>query len=102
MRTVSLQDLQDQVAEYVGAAQAGETVSITADGKVVAEIVPARSRSILSDEEILEQGVREGWLTRAKVDWREPLPDRGPPPPDEPDVPFDVLMAELAMDREDR
>jgi antitoxin (DNA-binding transcriptional repressor) of toxin-antitoxin stability system len=103
MRKVEIAALKSKLKEYVRAAEAGETVLVTDRDRVVAELSPPRRRDgDASEEAILEQGAREGWLTRAKADWREPLPDYGPAPSDDPDVPFDVLMAELARDREDR
>ena len=103
MRTVEIAALRSKLNEYVRAAEAGETVLVTDRDRVVAELSPPRQRSgDASEEAILERGAREGWLTRAKRDWREPLPDRGPPPPDAPGIPFEVLMADLADAREDR
>jgi prevent-host-death family protein len=103
VRKVGIKVLKNKLSEYVRAAEAGETVLVTDRDRVVAELIPPRQRDGgASEEAILEQGAREGWLTRAEASWREPLTDYGPAPPDDPDVPFDVLMAELARDREDR
>ncbi|MGA0598938.1 type II toxin-antitoxin system Phd/YefM family antitoxin [Enterovirga sp. CN4-39] len=103
MRTVGIKVLEGRLSEYVRAAEAGETVLVTDHDRVVAELGPPRRlASDPSVEAIREQGRREGWLTPAKRDWREPLPDRGPPPADDPDIPFEQLMADLARDREDR
>ena len=103
MRTVGIATLKSKLNEYVRAAEAGETVLVTDRDRVVAELSPPRQRAMdASVEAILEQGRLEGWLTPAKRDWRKPLPDRGPPPADEPGIPFEVLMADLADAREDR
>ena len=103
MRTVAIAALRSKLNEYVLAAEAGETLLVTDRDRVVAELSPPRQRSgDACKEAFLERGAREGWLTRAKRDRTEPLPDRGPPPPDAPGIPFEVLMADLADAREDR
>ena len=93
MRTVGLKTLKNKLSEYVRLAAAGETVVITDRGRVVAEIVPPRSKP----ESIIERGVREGWITPAI---------RGPdwPPPRNPikGYTLEQLLAELDKDREDR
>ena len=93
MRTVGLKTLKNRLSEYVRLAAAGETVVITDRGRVVAEIVPPRSKP----ESIIERGVREGWITPAI---------RGPdwPPPRNPTKGYTLeqLLAELDKDREDR
>ena len=93
MRTVGLKTLKNRLSEYVRLAAAGETVVITDRGRVVAEIVPPRSKP----ESIIERGVREGWITPAI---------RGPdwPPPRNPikGYTLEQLLAELDKDREDR
>lgn len=102
MRTVGIKVLKNKLSEYVRAAEAGETVAVTDRGRVVAEIVPPRPGSNGSVEAFLERGAREGWLTRAERDWREPLPEPGRAPEGDPDIPFDTLMEDLAKDRADR
>lgn len=103
MRTVGIKVLKDRLSEYVRVAEAGETVAVTDRGRVVAEIGPPRRRSAdTSVDAFLERGAREGWITRAERDWREPLPDLGPPPADDPGIPFETLMEDLAKDRADR
>lgn len=95
MREVGLKTLKNKLSEYVRLAAAGETVIITDRDRVVAEIVPPRPGTGLTPFE--EKGVREGWLTPARI--RD-----GSPPPSKP-VPgltFEQLMADLARDREDR
>lgn len=101
MRTVGIKVLKNRLSEYVRAAGAGETVLVTDRDRVVAELVPPRSRIGRSAEEILAEGIREGWYTPAEADWRESIEDE-PPPAGDRGVPFDRLMADLAKDREDR
>jgi antitoxin (DNA-binding transcriptional repressor) of toxin-antitoxin stability system len=105
MRTVGIKVLKNKLSEYVRAAEAGETVLVTDRDRVVAELSPPR-RGVpdASVEAILEQGRREGWLTPAKRSREEfvaALRSRRVFA-DDPGVPFEQLMADLARDREDR
>jgi antitoxin (DNA-binding transcriptional repressor) of toxin-antitoxin stability system len=96
MRSVGLKVLKNKLSEYVRLAAGGETVLVTDRDRVVAEIVPPQQgRSAQLTDAFLAQGVREGWLTPAKV-------RSAKPPPRKPAVPFDELMDELQRDREDR
>lgn len=99
MQRVGIKALKNNLSQYVRAAAAGERVLVTDRDKVVAELVPPRPVATTSEEFVL-RGVREGWLSPATR--KGPLPDRGPPPPDEPPVSFERLMEDLARDREDR
>ncbi len=101
MRSVGIKVLKNKLSEYVRAAQAGETVLVTDRDRVVAELVPPR-RIPASDEEFVSIGVREGWLTPAEIHHTVPLPEFGPPDPDDQIVTLEQLMADLARDREDR
>jgi antitoxin (DNA-binding transcriptional repressor) of toxin-antitoxin stability system len=104
MRTVEIAALKSKLNEYVRAAEAGETVLVTDRDRVVAELSPPRQRrGNASEEAILEQGAREGWLSRAKRSREEfvaALQTR--PSSDDPGIPFEKIMADLARDREDR
>jgi prevent-host-death family protein len=95
MRSVGLKELRDKLGEYVRLATAGETVLVTDRGHVVAEIVPPQRRG-LAEDEFLAKGVREGWLTPARV------VDGTPPPAGKRVMSFEELMHEVASDREDR
>lgn len=101
MRSVGIEILQTNLGEYVRAASGGETVLVTDRDRVVAELHPPR-RKPMSDDEFLAMGVREGWLTPAKIPHTEPLQEDGPAPDDEEVVSFARLMKDLARDREDR
>jgi prevent-host-death family protein len=96
MTTVGLKTLKNKLSKYVRLAASGETVVITDRNRVVAEIVPPRQPPDKA-ESVLERGVREGWITPAKI--RD-----GSPPPRKPikGYSFDQLMADLERDREDR
>ena len=96
MTTVGLKTLKNKLSEYVRLAASGETVVITDRNRVVAEIVPPRQPPDKA-ESVLERGVREGWITPAKI--RD-----GSPPPRKPvkGYSFEQLMADLERDREDR
>lgn len=93
MRTVGMKTLKNKLSECVRAAAAGETVVITDRGRAVAELIPPRKPT----ESVIEQGIREGWIT--------PAADRsGTPPPRKP-IPgytLEQLLADLDKDRADR
>jgi antitoxin (DNA-binding transcriptional repressor) of toxin-antitoxin stability system len=94
MRTVGIKILKNKLSEYVRLAAGGETVLVTDRDRVVAELGPPQtSRNVQSEDDFIAQGVREGWLTPAKV--------RGVVPPRKPVIPFDQLMADLEKDRAD-
>lgn len=95
MRSVGLKVLKNKLSEYVRLASAGETVLVTDRDRIVAELVPPRNRN-LTEDAFLAKGVREGWLTPARIT------DGSPPPAGKPVVGFEDLMREIAADREDR
>ena len=94
MPTVGLKILKNKLSEYIRRAAAGETVVVTDRNRVVAEIVPPRQQE---SENLIERGVREGWLRPAKRDANWPPPRRPIP-----GLTLEQLMAELDSDREDR
>ena len=123
MAIVGLKMLKNGLSEYIRLVQAGETVTVTDRGRVVAEIVPPRAEpsSPEGDRELREhnapawlgrqasphspidvegweqRGVREGWLTPALI--RD-----GSPPPRMPvkGLTLEQLLQDLERDREDR
>jgi antitoxin (DNA-binding transcriptional repressor) of toxin-antitoxin stability system len=105
MRTVGIKILKNKLSEYVRAAEAGETVLVTDRDRVVAELSPPQRR--VPDASVaanLEQGRKEGWLTPAKRSREEfvaTLRSRRVSS-DDPGIPFEQLMADLARDRENR
>jgi antitoxin (DNA-binding transcriptional repressor) of toxin-antitoxin stability system len=97
MRSVALKTLESQVTEYVGLAQRGETVLITDQDHIIAELTPPREvrRDPLIDNPALAEAVRVGWITPASV-------VSGVPPPRLPVAPLRDLLQELDADRADR
>ena len=93
MISVGLKTLKNKLSEYVRLAASGETVVITDRERVVAELVPPRQPS----ESVIEQGIREGWITPARRPFG-PLPPRHPIP----GLTLEQLLADLDADREDR
>jgi len=97
MRSVGLKVLKNKLSEYVHAATRGETILVTDRDRVVAELVPPQTnRKALLEEKFFARGIREGWLTPAKIPPTEPLPPR------KPVMTHEELMRGLDEDREDR
>jgi antitoxin (DNA-binding transcriptional repressor) of toxin-antitoxin stability system len=96
MRSVDLKVLKNKLSEYIRFASTGETVLVTDRDRVVAEIGPPQpGRGLLSDDDLIAVGVREGWLTPARI-------GPGEPPPRWSVISFEALMADLQRDRESR
>jgi antitoxin (DNA-binding transcriptional repressor) of toxin-antitoxin stability system len=93
MRSVALKTLEGQVTEYVSLAQRGETVLITDQDHIIAELTPPRDP--LVDNPALAEAVRIGWITPAEI-------VSGEPPPRLPVAPLRELLQELDEDRADR
>ena len=97
MRSVGLKVLKNKLSEYVRLAASGETVLVTDRDRVVAELVPPQPGRGMPEEAFLAKGVREGWLTPARIP-----PGAPPPPRGEPVVSHEELMREIEADRADR
>jgi antitoxin (DNA-binding transcriptional repressor) of toxin-antitoxin stability system len=96
MRAVALKTLETQVSEYVHLAEKGETVLITDQDRVVAELIPSReAASPFAHNPALAEAVRKGWITPAEVISDEP-------PPRLPVASVKELLKELDEDRADR
>jgi prevent-host-death family protein len=95
MKTVGLKILKNKLSDYIRLAAAGETIAVTDRGRVVAAIMPPPSMAGLTPFE--EQGVREGWLSPARI--RDGTP---PPSNPAPGLTLEQLMADLERDRADR
>ncbi len=97
MRSVALRALKDRLDEYVRLAAAGETVLVTDDDRVVAEIVPPQPDHAATpgEDDFITRGVREGWLTPATDRSKGPLPCK-------PVMKFEDLMKDLEESRADR
>jgi antitoxin (DNA-binding transcriptional repressor) of toxin-antitoxin stability system len=63
MGSVGIKVLKNKLSEYVRLAASGETVLVTDRDRVVAELGPPQAQA----DDFFAQGVREGWLTPAKV-----------------------------------
>jgi prevent-host-death family protein len=96
MRSVGLKILKNKLSEYIRLAASGESVLVTDRNRVVAEIVPPRpgQKLVVPREDLITQGVREGWLTPAKDPGTGPLPRK-------PVMKFEDLMKDLDESRED-
>ena len=95
MRSVALKTLETQVSDFVHLAENGETVLITDQNRVVAELIPFRQPGPFADNPGLAEAVRKGWITPAEV-------VSGEPPPRLPVVSVKELLQELDEDRADR
>jgi antitoxin (DNA-binding transcriptional repressor) of toxin-antitoxin stability system len=96
MRAVGLKVLKNRLSEYVRIASSGETILVTDRERVVAELVPPREgRAESTQDALLADAVRKGWLTPA-------VGSAGGPPPRRPVTTLRVLLEELADDRADR
>ena len=96
MRSVGIKVLKNKLSEYVRLVTGGETVLVTDRDRVVAELVPPQQgRSLLLNDALLAEAVRNGWLTP------HVLPRQGAPAR-LPVARWDRLQEELAGDRTDR
>jgi prevent-host-death family protein len=59
---VGTKELKNRLSEYLAHVRRGETVHVTARGKVVAEIRPVTDQT-MPDEEVLRQLAAEGAVT---------------------------------------
>ncbi|MFN8620363.1 MAG: type II toxin-antitoxin system prevent-host-death family antitoxin [Chloroflexota bacterium] len=75
---VAIRELKAHLSEYLERVEQGEVIIVTNRGRRVARITPEPGPSIL------EQGLREGWLTRGTTE--PPRPPRPiQPKPGTPD-----------------
>jgi antitoxin (DNA-binding transcriptional repressor) of toxin-antitoxin stability system len=96
MRSVALKHLESSVGEYVRLARNGETVLITDQDRVIAELNPPRETgNPFLENAALAEAVRKGWITPATDTSDEP-------PPRRPVAPLEDLLRELDWDRGDR
>lgn len=94
MRAVALKDFESRVSEYVQQVKRGETVLVTQDDRVIAELVPPRPGEEPGTGQPLANAVRRGWVT--------PAASAAGIPPRKPVVPLDDLLRELDEDRGER
>jgi antitoxin (DNA-binding transcriptional repressor) of toxin-antitoxin stability system len=96
MRSVGLKVLKNKLSEYVRLAAGGETILVTDRDRVVAEILPPQpGHSIISEDALRAEGVREGWLTPAALKGQKL-------PPRKPTTTLRQILKELDNDRADR
>ncbi len=96
MQTVHLEALRDRLPEYIALAVSGESVQVTDQGRVIAELVsPRAARHSQGTTELIARGVREGWITLPSEAAKDP-------PPSLPVAPLHELLSELERDRADR
>jgi antitoxin (DNA-binding transcriptional repressor) of toxin-antitoxin stability system len=97
MRSVDLKDLKNRLRDYIHFATTGEVVLVTDGNRVIAEIVsPQPGRRLdTAKEDVINRGIREGWITPAKNPSSEPLPRK-------PVMSFEELMKGLDESRADR
>jgi antitoxin (DNA-binding transcriptional repressor) of toxin-antitoxin stability system len=96
MKTVGLKVLKNKLSEYVRLATSGETVLVMDRNRVVAELIPPQAEHLnVKKEPVIERGIREGWITPAKV--KGPLP--APPPAV---MTLEEMLEDLDWSRADR
>ena len=96
MRAVGLKVLKNRLSEFVRIAASGETILVTDRERVVAELVPPREgRAESTQDALLADAVRKGWLTPA-------VGSAGGLVPRRPVTTLSALLEELAEDRADR
>jgi antitoxin (DNA-binding transcriptional repressor) of toxin-antitoxin stability system len=96
MRSVGIKVLENKLSEYIRLAAGGETVLVTHQDRVVAEIVPpGAGRGETLEDALLAEAVRKGWL-------RAPARGADDPPPRAPVAPLDQILRGLDQDRSDR
>jgi antitoxin (DNA-binding transcriptional repressor) of toxin-antitoxin stability system len=96
MRSVCLKTLKNKLSEYVRLAAGGETVLITDNDRVVAEIGPPNPvRSAMLSDALLLDAFRQGWMA-------PPISVGRGPPARKPVMMIDELLSHLQSDRADR
>lgn len=99
MKSVGIKELKNKLSEYVKRAKAGEVVTITDRGEVVAELRPAKdSDHPLMDDPWFADQVRRGHITPSKVPPGTPLNLKR----NYPRVPLEEILRDLDESREDR
>lgn len=96
MPTVGIKALGRRLSEYVRLAASGETILVTNQGRVVAEIGPPRpTGDPFVDDPALAEMVQKGELTPATKPWT------GPPPSGPPVMTLAEILQGLEEDRAD-
>ena len=96
MKAVGLKVLKNKLSEYVRLAERGETVLVTDQDRVIAEIVPPeKTRSPVLADAVLAEAVRKGWITPPALAGSTPAPRN-------PVTSFGKLQKGLEQDRSER
>jgi len=96
MRAVGIKMLKNRLSEFVRLAAGGETVLVLDRERVVAELgPPSPGRAPKIQDELLAEGVRQGYLT-------PPRGKRIGPPRRFPQMKLAELLADLDESRSDR
>ena len=110
MQIIDLKTLDGKLVACIRAVEQGETVQITEEGRIVAEIVPAPRDRTSATEQTTAQAAVEAPMT-AEQRWAELIrqgivtPAEKPltgPPPHFPIMSLEELMKEIEEDRADR
>ena len=97
MKFAGIKLLKKRLSEFVRLAAAGETILITGQDRVVAELGPLREkRSPILDDAFLADAVRNGLLSPPTI------VDKSPPPAPPPLYPLEKILDQLDEDRIDR
>jgi prevent-host-death family protein len=78
MKTVSIKDAKNRLPEVVRLAEGGERVTITRNGKPVADLVPHEAKRGLNLEALAEYKRKHGierFFTYVADDFDDPLPE---------------------------
>jgi prevent-host-death family protein len=79
MKTVSIKTGKDHFTELVRKAESGETITITRNGKPVAEIIPAQKKDYAIDWDAGEAFLKKHGVDRIaswiSPDFDDPLPE---------------------------
>ena len=97
MRSVARRNLEDSLDEYLNLVQEGETILVTEQDHVIAELVPPREArdDFAEGNGPLADAIRKGWIT-------PPTVTSDAPPPRLPVAPLAEILREFERDREDR
>lgn len=95
MRAVALKQFEEKVGDYVHLAEGGETVLVTEQDRIVAELIPPR-RSVLgpATRAPLADAMQKGWI--------QPAASTAGAPPRLPIASLQDLLQDLQRDRTDR
>lgn len=95
MRAVALKELEQKIGEYVFLAQGGETVLVTDQDRILAELVPPRRSAVPEAAQApLADAIQRGWI--------QPAASATGTPPRIPIASLNDLLHDLQQDHDDR